>query len=299
MNDKPDSPCAQIGIDLHSRVSHPGDQISAIAGALDFGVGSAAKAAQAIEEETRRKAIEASYGFLGNRELEKLQAQMAGIGDIARSIPELDPGYAAKQAAEQFAKVGYPGLDDLAMREAALRAATQGFEVDHPEEPMVISRPWMPPPIEDTPLGRAVLESAAHSREVANKVESLVGLVARLKLTLVENVLPAWIEKVKADQKNAKESFDHAARQLGWAIAAVFASAAVTVLATWWQISVTRDIDRENTEQQKRTEQILRDQLAHQQKLAEQQAKDAAAMLEAISALKTINRQAEPRGPTK
>lgn len=178
-------------------------------------------------------------------------------------------------------------------------AANREYEVNRHEESMTISKPWTPPPVEDTPLGRAVIESAAHSKEVAKKVESIVRLVAGLNQTLVRDVLPAWFKQVDEDQKIAKESFDHAARQLRWAIVAVVVSAVVTVLATWWQISVTRDIDGENAEQQKRTEQILHDQLAHQQMLFEQQARDAAALREVITALKTIDRQAEPKRPPK
>lgn len=236
--------------------------------------------------EIMRKSIEGNYGFLKERELENLQAQMAGIGDIASSIPEFDPGYVAKLTAEQFAKSAYPSLDDPAMRVAASITATQELNDNYHEELRIHSRQWMPPPVEDTPLGRAVLESAAHSEEVASKVESLVGLVAGLNQTLVKDVLPAWFRQVETDQQAAKVSFDHAAKQLRWAIIAVFVSAVVTIIATWWQIYVTREIDHENAEQQKRVEDILREQLVQQQKLIGQQAQDAAAMRASIADLK-------------
>lgn len=262
----------------------------------------AAELAIAFEDEQRKRiedmhrSIEASYGFLGNSEREKLQAQMAGIGGFASSIPELDPGYAAKQAAEQFAKsAAYPDPTDSAMREAALRAETQRLEARHHEALPIHSRPWIPPPIEDTPLGRAVLESAAHSEEVASKVESLVGLVAGLNRTLVMDVIPAWTDQVKRDQQTAKDSFDHAAKQLKWAIVAVFVSAVVAILATWWQIDVTREIDRENSEQQRRIEEIMREQLAKQQNLIDQQAQDAAAMRAAITAVKSTEKPVVPK----
>ena len=57
-------------------------------------------------------------------------------------------------------------------------------------------------------------------------------------------------------------------------------------VTAWWQVSVARAIDRGNTEQQKGTDAVLREQLAAQQKLIAQQARDAAAMREAIAALK-------------
>jgi hypothetical protein len=57
-------------------------------------------------------------------------------------------------------------------------------------------------------------------------------------------------------------------------------------VATWWQVDVAKSIDRENSEQQKRAETVMREQLAVQQKLIEQQAKDAAAMREVVATLK-------------
>lgn len=44
----------------------------------------------------------------------------------------------------------------------------------------------------------------------------------------------------------------------------------ITFGATWWQIQVAQDIDRENSAQQKRVEQLMEKQLQAQHQLAEQ-----------------------------
>lgn len=295
MNNRTESSDTRLGIDLHSGMARPNDQLASIAGALDSGVSSTAKSALAIEDEARRKLIEASYGFLGNGALEKLQTQMAGIGSIYDSMQEFDPGYSFKEAAEKLEKSFLDSPNVHGISDEAFRAATQPFNSDAHEVLMTSGEPWMPPPFEDTPLGRAVFENTAHSKEVTKKVETLVGLVAGLNQTLVSDVLPAWFRQVEEDQKNAKVTFSHAAKQIQWAIVAVVVSTIVTVLATWWQVRVTMEVDRENAEQQKRTEGVLREQLAKQQQLIDQQAQDAAGMRAAITALKSTDRQADPQ----
>lgn len=111
----------------------------------------------------------------------------------------------------------------------------------------------------------------------------------------MEDVLPAWFNKIKEDQTSAKGAFDQAARGLWWTKWAMIASVFVTIVATWWQVDVARSIDRENSEQQKRAEVVLREQLAVQQKLIEQQAKDAAAMREVVKAMKEAGPMSRPQ----
>ena len=84
-------------------------------------------------------------------------------------------------------------------------------------------------------------------------MDALVEVVAGINQTLVKDLLPAWVRQVKASQNGAKVAFNQAATGLKWA---VIASVVVTILVTWWQVSVARDIDRENSVQQKRVENI-------------------------------------------
>ncbi|SFL94532.1 hypothetical protein [Nitrosomonas communis] len=210
-----------------------------------------------------RKSIDLSYGFLGNDALEKLQVQMAGLADIRSTLSRTS-------TIEQ-------GIHD-----ANLRGITSAIETTRTNEIPRIPSLHRP---DETPLGRASLESAKNSREVAQKMDDLVVVVAGINQTLVQDVLPAWFKQIEEDQRSAKHTFDQAAKGLRWTKWAVIASVIVTILATWVQVEVARDID--NTEQQKQSEAILREQLAAQQKLIEQQIQDAVAMRETISVIKT------------
>ena len=201
-----------------------------------------------------RKSIDLNYGFLGTGVLEKLQGQMAGLVDISSGINPHSP---------------------VGSERRIETASTPNVSLLIPQRP------------EETRLGRATLESANNSREALQTMENLFQVVAGLNQTLINDLLPAWFKKVENDQKDAKDAFDQAATGLKWTKWAVVASVVVTVLVTWWQVSVARDIDRENTEQQKRVETVLREQLATQQKLIEQQAQYSATMREAIAKLKS------------
>lgn len=235
-----------------------------------------------------RKSIDSSYSFLGKGALEKLQEQMAGIADIRRSLAGTESLQAALRAAtlpEESWRKSLVSIDviDKAMHDLNAEKATAQIDLSRTyETPRLI----MPPRPEETPMGQATLESAENSRQVAEKMDALVVVVAGLNQTMVQDVLPAWFNKIADDQKAAKDALDQAARGLWWTKWAVIASVLVTIAATWWQVDIAKSIDRENSEQQKRAETVLREQLAVQQKLIEQQAKDAAAMRAIVATLK-------------
>lgn len=240
-----------------------------------------------------RKSIDSSYSFLGKGVLEKLQEQMAGVADIRNSLAGTESLQAALRAAslpnESWRK-SLTGMDavDKAMRGLNVEKTTAQIEFESP-------RLIMPPRPEETPMGRATLESAKNSRQVAEKMDALVVVVAGLNQTMVQDVLPAWFNKIEEDQNAAKGAFNQAARGLWWTKWAVIASVLVTIVATWWQVDVAKSIDRENSKQQTRTEAVLREQLAAQQKLLEQQAKDAVAMREVIATMRDAVPIAKPR----
>lgn len=241
-----------------------------------------------------RKSIDSSYSFLGKGALEKLQEQMAGVADIRNSLAGTESLQAALRAAslpnESWRK-SLTGMDavDKAMRGLNVEKTTA--QIESYEPPRLI----MPPRPEETPMGRATLESAKNSRQVAEKMDALVVVVAGLNQTMVQDVLPAWFNKIAEDQNAAKGAFNQAARGLWWTKWAVIASVLVTIVATWWQVDVAKSIDRENSKQQTRTEAVLREQLAAQQKLLEQQAKDAVTMREVIATMRDAVPIAKPR----
>ncbi len=235
-----------------------------------------------------RKSIDSSYSFLGKGALDKLQEQMAGIANIRSSLAGTDSLQAALRAAalpEESWRKSQAGMDTFDKAMCGLNAENVTAQIELPrayDVPKLI----MPQRFEETPMGRATLESVENSRQVAKKMDDLVVVVAGLNQTLVQDVLPAWFNKIEGDQEAAKSAFDQAACGLRWTKWAVIASVFFTIAATWWQVDVAKSIDRENSEQQKRSEAILREQLAAQQKLIEQQAKDAAAMREVVVTLK-------------
>jgi len=235
-----------------------------------------------------RKSIDSSYSFLGKGALDKLQEQMAGIVNIRSALAGTETLQAALRAAalpEESWRKSLAGIDTMDKAMRGLNAENVTAQIELPrayDVPKLI----MPPRFEETPMGQATLESVENSRQVAKKMDDLVVVVAGLNQTLVQDVLPAWFHNIEEDQKAAKSAFDQAARGLWWTKWAVIASVFVTIAATWWQVDVAKSIDRENSEQQKRSEAILREQLAAQQKFIEQQAKDAAAMREVVVMLK-------------
>lgn len=203
--------------------------------------------------EKLRQSVGSGYPFLGDVTLEKLKQQVAGVADIRSNLAGLDFLNEVKRSA------GPSAMD------AAAAITQDGPSLDR----LVPRRP------EDTPIGRATLESAKHSREVAQKIGGIVELVAGLNQTLITEVLPPWIKQVNDNQDHAQKSLDKAERSLVWAKWALIASVAASVLLTWWQIDVARSIDADSSAQQKRTEELLRDQLAVQRQLTDQQARDA------------------------
>lgn len=244
-----------------------------------------------------RKSLDSSYRFLGKGALEKLQEQMAGLADIRNAMSGTEAMQAAMRVSGQPGDAWKNGLAGTSVFEKAMHGVARGDIMKGIVSPQT-SEPFkiqMPPRPEDTPLGRAALESAENAREVAQKMDTLVEIVAGLNLTVVKDVLPAWFRQVDDGQKSAKDAFSQAANGLWWTKWAVIVSVVVTVLTTWWQVSVASDIERENTKQQNRTETVLREQLAAQQKLIEQQALDAATMRATIAALKPPASVATPK----
>jgi len=240
------------------------DDLSLAAGLQ--GLGALVKKAKERERDLHAASLEKlvqsitnGYSFLGGKTLEKFTQQVAGVAAIRNKLAALDSLTAVRNSAAT------PAVDALLARS---------------NEQQSLSR-FVPQRPENTPIGRATLESAKASRDVAQKMDGLVELVSGLNQTLITEVLPAWIRQVEGNQTHAQESLDKAAKSLVWAkwalIASVVASVVSIVMAvalTWWQIGVTRAIDEESSTQQKRSEELLRDQLAVQKQLVDQQARN-------------------------
>lgn len=253
-------------------------------------LGEAVKAARAQDVERHKKtladmhkSIDSSYSFLGKGALDRLQEQMAGLAVLNSAMYGTEGLQKAMRASDLLGASLKGDLARASAFEKAFRGVSPGNAPSGIEVPRTLEMPLRP---QDTTLGRATIESAESVREVARQVASLVGIVGGLNETVVKDVLPAWFEQVETNQESAGVALTQAANGLTWTKWAVMVSVVVTALTTWWQVSVTREIDRGNTEQQQKIDEALRDQLVVQKEMLQQQTRDAAAMREAIAALK-------------
>lgn len=252
-------------------------------------LGNAIKVAMDKEQASHKKmlkdmraSLDSSYGFLGKSELEKLQQQMAGLADLRSAMSGTDHMQAAMRASGALDRSWRDSLPEKTELERAMSMAESAGQMNTFATPrsIEIGPIYAPPTFEETPIGRAVLESTENTREVAQNMGSLVNVVVGLNQTVIQDVLPAWVKKIEADQIAAKDAFDQAADGLKWTKYAVWASVLATVLVAWWQVHVTQTIDRQNGEQQVRIEKLMQIQLDVQQRLLDQQARDAKMLIE-------------------
>lgn len=178
------------------------------------GLGQAVKAAKEQEREPykkmledMRKSIGSSYAFLAKGTLEKLQDQVAGLADIRRSLSGTEALKEAMRSAGLSDNTLNGGLASTRALEGMIRDLDRanipmGLEASRTIE---MPRIQMPPRPEETPVGRAAIESAQNSREVAQKIDTLAVVIGGLNQTLVTEVLPSWFKQVEHGQKNAKE----------------------------------------------------------------------------------------------
>lgn len=150
-----------------------------------------------------RKSIESSYSFLGKVTLEKLQEQMAGIADIRKTFLGTDSIQAALRAATSQEDSWRKSLTDMdkvsksmpGLNTENLAAQTELLKANN------VPKILMPPRFDETPMGRATLESLENSRMLAKKMDALVVVVAGLNQTMIQDVLPAWFKKMRTTRK--------------------------------------------------------------------------------------------------
>jgi len=221
----------------------------------------ATKAREELRQQAKqlRRSLGASYKFLEKGPLDKLSDQVARLS-VLRGNP-------AAENLQNSLKVDMPGVDAL---KRAVNPAGITQEAVQPFGRAALQIPRPPRP-EDTPLGRAAMESAQHSREIASQMGALAEVVGGLNQTLVTDVLPAWFKQVESDQQQAKAVFEQAAANLRVTKYAVVISVFVSVVLASWQIYITKEMNEDSTTQQTRIEGLLRDQRALQKAIVEQQ----------------------------
>lgn len=223
-----------------------------------------------------RASIERNYSFLDKSSLEKLKEQMSGLSYIRGSVSAPE---GLKAAAMLAAAVDASSNAKLASD--TLLNPIQDYEIGKRRGYEDLHMPRLTPP-EETVLGKATLESAQNSRETSQRMIALVEVVGGLNQTLVENILPAWVQKIEGDQKHAELALIQAGKNLNWTKWAVVASIVASFILTTWQIYVAHTIDRDNSGTQRTTEHLLREQLLTQQKLTDQQAFETSKLRELI-----------------
>lgn len=229
---------------------------------VSFGMG--VKQLLAFHAEERKRlhdSISDSYRFLEQPVLDRLQQQLGSLGRLTASAESLRDHYS-----HLFQPSSAKQVYDEAQRIQALqpRLAESIIETRPP-------RIYEPPKFEETPLGKATLEGVRSTREVSQKMDALVEVVGGLNQTLITEVLPGWIKQVEQDQAAANKNIQHAAKGLTWTKWAVIVSVVVSILVTWWQIWVAREIDVGNSEQARKIEQLTAELLAAQKRMIELQ----------------------------
>ena len=214
------------------------------------------------------------YSFLSNPSLNAIQEATRKFESLSSNSRVLDslnsPSLKAMQEAVK-------GIDILNSRAAESiyknnldeRAQIDGLFKTRPTEPP-LRLPTIPKQ-EETPVGKAALESAESARITAQKVDALVEAVGEINRLIVHQVLPQWFEHVQKTQKTSQHSIEQAASSLWWTKWAVIISGLVTVATASWQVYVTQSVDKENTAVQLRIEELLKRQLETQLLLNAQQ----------------------------
>lgn len=257
-----------------------------------------------------RTKIGADYSFLGKGVLERLKDQVSGLaalrGGIGSSLQDAlkatespseqlrrmageSPSeqlrrMAGKSPSEQLRRLAGESSSEQLRRLAEGSSSSPAGAWASSGRTVNVESLRIPSP-EDSPIGRATLQTAEQTRLLAAKMDALVDVVGGLNQTLVTDVLPAWFEQVAADQKHAEATLKQAADGLFWTKWAVIASVFATLGTAAWQVHVAREVDRSTGALLERSEAVLKEQLRAQQSLIEQQARDAEALREALNRL--------------
>lgn len=225
---------------------------------------------------------------------EVVRAAAAAAGNMGSDFSELSKAAKASTQYEEMA------------RTAAAAAGNMDSDFLELQPSLEIHVPRMPPRPEETPVGKAAVATALHAEEIARLMAVLTDATAGLNQTVVTEILPAWFKQVENDTRAGNASLSNAAESLWWAKWAIGLSILTTIFTTWWQISVTREIDGSNNKQQQviedaaserhdAVEALLKREIAMQEALIQRQADDAE-QLRAV--IRSMEKSRAPTIPT-
>ena len=176
-------------------------------------LGELAKAERERERDTHkkqlndmRKSVKAAYGFLGKGGLDRLKEQLTGMADVRASlrngfIPDgLKNSMLGAGAYEEAMR--HSGLSDTLKGIASANAYDETVRAaarnDRLISPTALPIPQvadlldfpMPPRPENTPLGRAAVETAQQTEKIAQLMAVLTDMTAGLNQAVVAEILP-------------------------------------------------------------------------------------------------------------
>jgi hypothetical protein len=283
-----DEDVAKLGPVISSQQRWPSDDsVDTLVGIARAARSAAARERSALQEQMlkMRESLTSGFGFLNKETLRKLQDDMTGMASFRRLAASASADSMFAKSVRDVLKRQDDGVLGAMRRAEAplhgpLRKISEAFPPASLERDIKV--PVHFPRPEESPLGKATLQSAENSRHAVELMSELTQRMARVQETLVGEVLPQWLaqaereqKKAAADSAEAASNTKHAADSLKWAKWAIIASIFATGLATYWQVHVAQEIDRGSTKQLQTTEAVLREQLAAQREALEQQRAEA------------------------
>lgn len=290
---------------------------------LDQEFGSAAEIGQAArhaferrnsvaraELEKIHKSMASGFSFLKGPTLQRLQDDMTDLVALRNLAVSPDASILGKAASAGLGRTtsGIMSAIDMMRRGSTLSSVPNPAAVIHGIEAIplhhdpVIAMPTFPAP-EDSVLGQATLKSADNSEQAVGLMREMTVGMSKVQETLVVKVLPEWIAHIERQQASAAataraadENTRSAAKNLGLTVVGIFLSIVVTGLTTLWQVNVANGIDKGNTAQLARAEELLQSQLAEQKEALKVQREEAAALREL---LQQGTRKADQKPPPK
>lgn len=216
-------------------------------------------------EKWNKPSLQKKFNFLDESTVARLSKDLSGLGELQKAAESINVGLAFKSG---LIGEAIKGLTAKSNAQVLSAKPSTGFQppLDRLRELPKIPRP------EETPIGKATLESARQIEAMTQLMSQLTAHMASLQETVVGQVLPQWFQKVKADQeqseensRQAKESAKSAQASLRVAVWTLGLSIVVTVGTAWWQIYAAKKLDTENSKQETnlRKEDIARDAERH------------------------------------
>lgn len=161
------------------------------------------------------KNIAGSYSFLKDESLATLQRQ---IDEVTRASSALDSSALLPIHEEVLRSIGADARRPLEGSSAAylqsLSEFTEPIKFEPREQYKLPVESLRIPTFEDSPMGKATLESLRLNRTNAAHMAQMSSAVSDLQQTFVSVVFPQWSKSIQESQAGAEQTFKQAARSL-------------------------------------------------------------------------------------